>query len=329
MEIPAETMTDTQPAVSVIVPCYRVTEYIAEALDSLRAQTFRGFEALVINDGCPDTANLERVLEPYRSEIVYIKQENTGPAAARNRGIKAARAPLVALLDADDIWEPNYLEVQTGILRAHPEIDVLYPNAVYFGAGAGSWSGRKFMDMLPSAGDPTFERILSGQCAVFIGVTARRKTLLRVGLFDSELSSSEDLDLWLRLARAGAKFSYHRQPLARYRIREGSLSDDRVALARAALCVYRKLLGASDVTEEESRGLQNAIRVQDAMIDFSLGRKALYAGHRDDALRKLTRANEALNSHRLRAAIFLLRVWPGLLYKYIHHRYPTEYLFLH
>jgi glycosyltransferase involved in cell wall biosynthesis len=86
-------MTDTEPAVSVIVPCYRVTEYIREALDSLRAQTFRNFETIVINDGCPDTANLERALEPYRGEIVYIKQENTGLSGARNSGIKAARAP--------------------------------------------------------------------------------------------------------------------------------------------------------------------------------------------------------------------------------------------
>jgi glycosyltransferase involved in cell wall biosynthesis len=306
-----------------------VTEYIREALDSLRAQTFRNFETIVINDGCPDTANLERALEPYRGEIVYIKQENTGLSGARNSGIKAARAPLIALLDADDAWEPNYLEAQTGILRAHPEIDVLYPNAVYFGAGAGSWSGRKFMDMLPSAGDATFQSILSGQCAVFVGVAARREKLLRVGLFDPELRSAEDLDLWLRLARAGAKFGYHRQTLARYRLRAGSLSDDRVAVGRAALCVYRKLLGANPITEEERRGLQDAIRRQEAQIDFGLGRKALYAGNRDEALRRLTRANETLNSRRLRAAIVMLRIWPGLLYRLIHYRYPTESIFLH
>jgi glycosyltransferase involved in cell wall biosynthesis len=322
-------MTDTQPAVSVIVPCYRVTEYVPEALDSLRAQTFRNFETIVINDGCPDTANLERALEPYRSEIVYIKQENAGLAGARNRGITAARSSLVALLDADDVWEPDYLAVQTGILRARPEIDVLSPNAVYFGAGAGSWSGRKFMDMFPRVDEPTFQDILSGRCFVFVGVAARREALMRVGLFDSELRAAEDLDLWLRLAKAGAKLNCHSQPLVRYRIREGSLSDDRIALARAAIRVYRKLLDANHVVEEESREIQNAIRIQDAMIDLRLGRKALYAGNRDEALRRLARANEALNNHKLRAAIFMLRVWPGLLYSYIHRRYPTERSFLY
>ena len=83
-------MTST-PAVSVIIPAYNVTAFIADALNSLRAQTFRDFETIVVNDGCPDSDNLERVLEPYRGEIVYIRQENQGVAAARNTALRAAR----------------------------------------------------------------------------------------------------------------------------------------------------------------------------------------------------------------------------------------------
>jgi len=322
-------MPDTQPAVSVIVPCYKATEYIPEALDSLRAQTFRNFETIVINDGCPDTANLERALEPYRGEILYLRQENTGPAGARNRGIRASRAPLIVPLDADDLLEPTYLEVQTGILRDHPEIDVLYPNCVYFGADAGSWSGRKGMDMFPPSGEPTFQSILSEQWVVANISTVRREALMRVGLYDPELTSAQDLDLWLRLAKAGAKFSYHRQPLFRYRIRKGNFSDDKSGRARAAIRVYQKFLAADPVAEEERRLLQDAIRGQEAIIEFILGRKALYACHRDEALRRLTLANKTLNNNKLRAAILMLRVWPGLLYKLVHHRYPTEYSFLH
>lgn len=321
--------TQGPPAVSVIVPCYKVTEYIPEALDSLRAQTFRNFEIILINDGCPDTANLERALEPYRGEILYLRQENTGPAGARNRGIMAARSPLIAFLDADDIWEPTYLEAQTGILRDRPEVDVLYPNAVFF--GAGTWSGRNFMDMFPSAGEPTFQSILSGQCSVFYGAVVRREALMRVGLFDAErtLIGVEDLDLWLRLAKAGAKFGYHRQPLVRYRLHAGSLSDDKVARAHTTIHVYQKLLGADPVAKEDRRLLQDAIRERETAIEFILGRKALYACHRDEALRRLTLANKVLNKNKLRAATLLLRVWPGLLYKFIHHRYPTEHSFLH
>lgn len=325
----SETMTAAQPAVSVIVPCYKVTEYIAETLDSLRVQTFRNFEVIVINDGCPDSENLERALEPYRDEIVYIKQENTGPAGARNRGMTASRAPLIVPLDADDLLDPTYLEVHTGILRDHPEIDVLCSNYVYFGADAGAWSGRKGMDMFPPTGEPSFQRILSGQCVVPNISTVRRDALIRVGMYDAELRSAQDLDLWLRLARTGAKFSYNRQPLFRYRIRKGNLSDNKVGCAHAAIRVYRKLLALNPIGEDEKRQVQDAIRGQEAFIDFILGRKALYACHRDEALRRLTLANKTLNNRKLRAAILALRVWPGLLYKYIHHRYPTEHLFLH
>jgi glycosyltransferase involved in cell wall biosynthesis len=317
-----------QPDVSVIVPCYRATEYIAEALDSLRAQTLRNFETILINDGCPDTAAFERALEPYPGEIVYLRQENAGPSAARNAGIQASRAPLVALLDSDDAWEPNYLEAQTGILRGRPDIDVVYPNAIYFGAGAGSWSGRKFMSMLPGSSEPTFLGLISGQCTVFVGVTARREALLRVGLFDPALKFAEDLDLWLRLAKAGSKFLYNPQPLVRYRLRESSLSDDRVLLLRGGLIAYRKQLD-SGLAEEERRALEKTIRTHEAAIDFRLGRKALYAGRREEALERFGRANRELRSNRLRAAILTLRVCPGLLHKFIHYRYPSEHLFLH
>ena len=321
-------MIDTQPAVSVIVPCYKVTEYIPETLDSLRAQTFRNFETIVINDGCPDTANLERALDPYRGEILYLRQENTGPAGARNRGIRVSRAPLIVPLDADDLLEPTYLEVQTGILRDHPEIDVLSSDGVFFGADAGSWAGRRGMDMFP-AGEPTFQHILSGRCVIPNISTVRREALMRVGMYDSELTSAQDLDLWLRLAKAGAKFSGHRQPLFRYRIRIGNLSDDKIARATAAIRVYRKFLPAGTAADEDTRLIQGAIREQEAIIEFILGRKALYACRRDEALRRLTLANKVLNKKKLRAAILLLRVWPGLLYRFIHHRYPTEYSFLH
>ena len=86
------------PLVSVIIPAYDVAEFIGDALNSVFAQTFSDFEVIVINDGSPDTAKLERVLGPYMSRIVYLKQENRGVSAARNTGIAAARGSLIAFL---------------------------------------------------------------------------------------------------------------------------------------------------------------------------------------------------------------------------------------
>src|SRR5260370_18914565 len=95
----AELLTESSPLVSVIVPAYRAATYIAETLDSILAQSFTSYEIIVVNDGSPDTEDLERVLEPYRGHIAYIVQENRGQAGARNTGLRAARGAVLAFLD--------------------------------------------------------------------------------------------------------------------------------------------------------------------------------------------------------------------------------------
>ena len=147
------------PAVSVIIPAYGVTAYIAEALDSVLAQTYTDFEIILVNDGCPDTAALEAVLRPYLDRIVYVKKENGGVSSARNAGIRVARAPLIALLDGDDAWTPDYLAVQTSFLREHPQTDIVYSNGVVF--GDSRLAGCLAMDLSPSHGEVNFESLLS------------------------------------------------------------------------------------------------------------------------------------------------------------------------
>lgn len=315
------------PAVSVIVPAYKVTRFIAETLDSLRAQTFRDFETIVVNDGCPDSANLERVLEPYRGEIVYICQQNQGLAGARNTAIKAARAPLVALLDSDDSWEPDYLEVQTRFLAEHPQTDVVSPNA-YF-TGDTLFPGKTFTDLFPLRGEITFRSLLARDNQIFVGVTARREAILRAGLFDPALHSAEDLDLWLRMAYGGARFSCHDRPLVRYRARPESLSNDPIWIANHVLQVYQKLSGVLDLNAEDRLVLEAAIHRSEAILDFSLGKKALYAGRYQEAQERLGRANDVLRSRKVYFALVALRIAPGLFHKLVRWRSPTEYEFLH
>ena len=320
-------MSTSVPAVSIVLPTYKVTAYIADALNSLRAQTFREFETIVVNDGCPDTENLEKVLELYRDEIVYLKQKNEGPSSARNTGIRAARAPLIAMLDPDDIWEPDYLEVHLAMLKAQPEVDIVYPNARF--TGHTPFVGKTVMDIFPSRGEVTFQSIVLNQCLVFIGLTARRETLLRAGLFDPAIRSSEDMEFWLRLAKMGARFKYHQRPLVQYRCRPSSLSEDHIWMGQNLLKVYAKFDAMPDLTAEQREALNTAIQREKANLDFYLGKKALYAQNREEALERLARANLVMRDKKVTLGLLALRFAPQLLYKLVYRRHPTEHSFMH
>src|SRR5689334_6850738 len=108
------------PLVSVVIPAFNRAFILPEALDSVLAQTWKDFEVLVVDDGSTD--NTEEVLEPYvaRHGVRFLRQANQGPAAARNRGIEAARGKYVAFLDSDDLWLPIKLAVQIPRMEAQP-----------------------------------------------------------------------------------------------------------------------------------------------------------------------------------------------------------------
>ena len=309
---------EREPYVSVIMPSYRVSQYIREAVESALAQTFKDFEIIVVNDGSPDTEELERVLAPYMGRLVYVKQENRGCSGARNTAIMAARGRYLALLDPDDIWEPNYLEVQVGMLERDPSIDLVYPNATIFGDLPDS--GRLFMDLSPSEGEVTFESLVSQKCNVMISVTARREAIIRAGMFDESLFSAEDFDMWLRLIHAGSRIAYHRQPLVRYRRRRGSLSSDPAWMCRNVLKVFQKAEETLDLSPREREAVARQRVRFDALLSLYEGKKAFFKGDVKEALENLTRANEFFKSGKLRLACLLLRASPQLLLRAYHIR---------
>jgi glycosyltransferase involved in cell wall biosynthesis len=299
------------PRVSVIIPAYNVTQYISEALDSVFAQTFTDYEIVVINDGSPDTTELERVLEPYRERIIYAKQENRGVSGARNTGMRIAAAPFIAQLDPDDVWMPNYLEVQLGIIESDPTIDVLYPNAVIFGDTPDA--GKEIMSLSPSNGEVTFERLISQECNVITCVTARRESFFRAGLFDESLRSSEDFDLWLRIVKQGGRIAYHRQVLARYRRREGSHTSDPIWMCNHFLMVLEKSEKALNLTAKEHQSLlQSRDRIQ-AELTLCEGKNAFFNGDVKCAIKSFTEANVFFKSRKIALLIQLLPIAPGFL----------------
>ncbi|HEX8749387.1 MAG TPA: glycosyltransferase family A protein [Pyrinomonadaceae bacterium] len=299
------------PAVSVIMPAYRAAGYINDALDSVFAQTFTDFEVIVVNDGSPDTEELERVLEPYRDRIVYIRQENKGVSAARNAAIGVSRSPFIAQLDPDDLWEPEYLAVQMETLERDPSIDVLYPNALVFGDMPEA--GREFMEVAPSEGEVTFESLVMQRCTVMTCVTARREMVLRAGLYDESLNCSEDFDLWLRIIKAGGRIHYHRRVLVRYRRHRGSLSSDPLWVCENALRVLDKFERNISLTDVEREALERARTRFRATHSFYRGKRAFTEGDTKTAIECLRQANIFFRSRKTAVVLLLLRLAPQLL----------------
>jgi glycosyltransferase involved in cell wall biosynthesis len=293
------------------MPAYNVAPFLGEALESVFAQTFKDYEVIVVNDGSPDTEELERVMEPFRSRIKYVKQENRGVSAARNTGIRLARGRFVAHLDPDDAWEPDYLSEQLAEYSRDPSIDVLYPDAVIFGDGPEA--GRRYMEWCPSIGEVTVESLLSGRCHVLCAVTARRETLLRVGMFDEELRCAEDFDLWLRVLKSGGRIAYHRRPLVRYRQRADSHTADFKWLSDSTLRVLEKTEQTLDLSSAESKALRSRRDELKAEAALQSGRQAFFRGDTKVALECIHRANAHFKSLKLTLVAGLMRLAPQLL----------------
>ncbi len=306
------------PRVSVIMPAFRVAPYIGEALDSVFAQTYTDYEVIVVNDGCPDTEALERALEPYLDRIVYLKQDNRGPSGARNTAIRVARGELLALLDADDTWTPDYLETQVGILDAHPGVDVVYPDAEVFGGGPDH--GRTLMDLSPPKGEADFFSIVRLECVVTVSVVARKRAVVEAGLFDATLPGAEDFELWARMAYHGSKFLYHRKALLRYRRRAMSQSSDPLRQLRRGIQALEALGRNVSLDERQRKAVEETRRFFEAEIGKLEGKAAIERGDAAEAREGFRKANRMTPRRKRAAAAALLRVWPWLAMRVLRPR---------
>lgn len=294
------------------MPAYNVTQYIGEALDSILRQTYQHFEIIVVNDGCPDSEALERVLEPYRPRIRYVRQANAGIAGARNAGIREATATLIVNLDPDDLMEPTCLEDQVSFMQAHPQIAARYVNPVYF--GGTNLDGAHWMDINPSEGHVSFLSVMAGcTCPANPGSILRRDTIKQVGGYDdSFVDSWEDFDLWLRILRGGEQISYTRVPLARYRLRAGSLTHRQRHYMERALCVLDKAERTLIRTPEERGALERRRETVRYRLNILQGKEAI---NRKDwrARRHFELCVEQRPTAKLKAVLLVLRVCPLLL----------------
>lgn len=306
-----------KPLISVIIPAFNVSEFIGETLDSVFSQTFQDFEVLVINDGSPDTRELERVLQSFPSKLIYIKQENQGAAAARNAGLLAARGDLVAFLDGDDTWLPSFLEKQLELLKGS-NADLVFADALLF--GDSPLAGRTFMQVEPPQGDVTPENLLSVKVTVLTStVLARKAPILDVGLFDVPMRRGQDFDLWLRLAKAGARFAYRREVLANHRIVESGLSGGTISQLTRTLAVLNAIK-AKGLTPSEEVALQWNMNRTLRELALENGKEKLLDRDFHGALESFNQARKFRHTWKVLFVCLGLRIAPGILWRIYHRR---------
>jgi glycosyltransferase involved in cell wall biosynthesis len=241
----------------VIVPVRGPAPWLGEALDAILAQDPPPARVVVVDDASPEPVVLARE-HAARCELVR-RAEPGGAPAARATGLeRLGDAELVALADADDVWEPGKLRAQVEALARHPEASLCFGRATVIGPD-GAPTGESWAEASPGALSP------AGLApVVFVdnpiptsSVVVRAEAVHAAGGFESPHAPAEDMDLWLRLLALGRPFVHEPAARIRYRRHPGGLTADVAALARARLSVHEAHAGLVD---EETR---RAVRATD------------------------------------------------------------------
>lgn len=295
------------PTFSLAVAAYQVADLIGETLESALAQTRPALEIIVCDDGSTD--DLDRALAPYRAAIRLIRKENGGVMSAYNAIVRAARGDFVVITDPDDLFAPDRLEALGDLASTRPDLDILTSDA--FVSANGEVIGRFYTDANRFAVDDQRAAIL-GANFIFGLAALRRQRVLDVGGFDESIVSTGDWELFIRLILDGARAGLVDQPLATYRLREGSITSKRERLLVGRLTTLSRTLGHSNLSADEREIVLHGIDDQRRALTIENARNSVAEGRAD--ARPLAR-EVMLGSHqplvtRLKAGVAM--VAPGL-----------------
>ncbi|WP_051694391.1 glycosyltransferase family 2 protein [Desulfohalovibrio reitneri] len=227
--------------VSVIIPTYNRARCVLDAIRSAVEQDPPPLEVVVIDDGSTD--NSGELIRDFGHPLVrYQWQENKGLSGARNAGLRLARGDLCALLDSDDTWLPGKLAAQERIMREDPECALVYTDMVETRFGELAHRSVLHEKGYQRLGEGyLYENLLHENFIIPSTVMLRTEDVRRVGYFDERLRSSEDRDMWLRLAET-RKFRFVDQPLCMRNIDSDALTGDLDKWITNQLAMFREHL---------------------------------------------------------------------------------------
>ena len=295
------------PTFSVVIRTYQLADTVAAAVESALEQTLPPLEVIVCDDGSTD--GTDEALRAYYDRIVYLPGENAGPAAAFNRGVAAARGDFVAILDGDDLFEPDRVEALSELAATRPDLDILTTDAAWE-------SGGQVVALFNGDANP-FEvddqrAVIAERC--FIAAPAvRRAALLELGGHDVRFSAATDWDCWLRMILGGSKAGSVGEPLYRYRLREASNSDDRVSSFRARVEIFEAALSELELFSEDRARLERSLEKHRAALGLAEAYEAARRGSPDARALALAVAREPAHGRKMRARAAALAAAPSAL----------------
>jgi glycosyltransferase involved in cell wall biosynthesis len=215
--------------VSIVIPTYNRESWLANAIDSVKQQSFRDWELVIVDDGSSDQSS-NVVQELTDSRITYVRVEHGGVSRARNLGVSLTRFPWVCFLDSDDQWTPAKLQRQIETVEEFPEFRIVYTNEIWIRRGKRVNQKKKHRKF----GGWIYHRCLPLCIISPSSVMLHRELLEKEGLFDESYTVCEDYELWLRISARNPVF-FLDEPLI---IKFGG-HDDQLSRSTWGLDVYR------------------------------------------------------------------------------------------
>lgn len=299
------------PAISVVMPAYNAGKYIREAISSVLCQSFGDFELLIVNDGSTD--DTQKIIRSFPDQrIKLINQTNQGIAAALNRGLAEAKAPVVARFDADDICLPGRLRVQFDFMNTHPEYIII-------------GSGADFIDMdnnyvftysPPWYSNEAIQAVAKNKCPfIHSSVLFKKAVILNAGGYNVHAYAFEDHLLWLKILQKGRAVNIP-QVLLKVRLNPESVTMDEKWQDKRFSQIKYKAINDGNITETAGKELkrilkkQGSKRMKEGAYYCLLGKKYLWNNYQPGKARINLKKTISLQP-------WVLNTWGLLLLSYM------------
>ncbi len=227
----------TKELVSIITPCYNGSKYVAETIESVLAQTYSNWEMLIVDDGSKDnSAEIIRSFAEKDNRIRLIQQPNGGSANARNHGIREAQGQYIALLDADDLWKPEFLSAQIAFMKEKQSV------CVYSSYDRIDENSKECLSPLVCKKSITYkDMLIRNYVGCLTGLYDCSKSG-KIYLHEELKSIRDDYAYWLDVVKVSGTAYGNQKSLAKYRVLQNSTTGKKKKLIKAQYKFYRNYL---------------------------------------------------------------------------------------